>query len=131
MENKITALIVDDDKFLLDMYSLKLAKNNIEAITIGSTEEALNKLREGLSPDIILLDIVMPTMTGLELLAILRKEKLVEKATVIMLSNQNQPSDIDKAKEIGIDGYITKANTIPSEVVTQVIAIHTGKEKKV
>ena len=120
-DKKQKVLIVDDDKFLLNMYSLKFQKSGFGVDTAVGGQEALSKLREGVLPDILLLDVVMPAMDGLELLATIRKENLAPKAVAIMLSNQNQPADIEKAKNLGIKSYIVKANSIPSEVVAEVI----------
>jgi CheY-like chemotaxis protein len=113
-------LFVDDDKFLLDMYSLKFSKNDFIVHTSAYTEEALKLIRDGLEPDILLLDIVMPGMDGIELLSNLRKEGLVKKAVIIMLTNQGLPDDIARAKALNVDGYIIKATTIPSEVMAEV-----------
>jgi CheY-like chemotaxis protein len=123
MEKKLSVLLVDDDKFLLDMYSLKFAKNGFDVKTCVGSLPALKMLREGLDPDILILDIVMPNMDGLQLLEVVRSEKLAKKATVIMLTNQSQSSDIEKAKSLNVDGYIVKATTIPSEVLTEVMQI--------
>ena len=71
--------------------------------------------------DIIILDMVMPEMDGVELLSKIRKENLAKDAAVIILSNQGQSSEIDRAKGYGIAGYIVKATTIPSEVLKEVI----------
>lgn len=122
------ALLVDDDRFLLDMYSLKFKKGGIDVVTACGSKEALRTLREGLSPDVMILDIVMPSMDGLELLSAIRKENLAPKSTVIMLTNQSQSSDIEKAKSLGVDGYIVKATTIPSEVLTEVRNIMASKK---
>jgi CheY-like chemotaxis protein len=73
------------------------------------------------------MDIIMPGMDGLELLAKIRGEKLIPDAVVIMLTNQ--ADDEDKAKALGIDGFIIKATTIPSEVVEQVLTIYKNKKK--
>ncbi len=122
-ESKKKVLIVDDDQFLLSMYSTKFNKSGFDADTAVGGSEALTKLREGAKPDIILLDLVMPAMDGLELLAVIRKEKLAPEAMVVILSNQNQPADVEKAKSLGIASYITKANSIPSEIVAEVIKL--------
>lgn len=113
-------LIVDDDKFLLNMYSIKFQKEKFDVTVAADGMEALKKLQEGFVPDAIVLDIVMPVMDGLEFLEKIRAEDLAKDATLLILSNQGQSSDIDKAKRLGIDGYIVKATTIPSEVVTEV-----------
>jgi len=130
MENKpIKILFVDDDKFLLDMYALKFSKNNFEVHATQSTEEALKILREGMNPDILLLDVVMPGMDGVELLSILRTEKLIKNTVVIMLTNQGLPDDIGRAKTLNVDGYIIKATTIPSEVLAEVQKIYSSIKK--
>ena len=116
-------LIVDDDTFLLDMYALKFSQNNFEVYTGASGAQALEKLRGGLNPDIILLDIIMPEMDGFEMLDTINKEKLSESSTKIILSNKGQQSDIDRGKELGAVGYIVKANSTPAEVIDQVIGI--------
>lgn len=113
-------LIVDDDKFLLDMYSVKFKEAGFEVTLCPSSTDALKKIQEGLAPDAILLDMVMPEMNGLELLAKLHQEKNAEHSAIVVLSNQGQAGDIEEAKKIGVDGYIVKASTIPSEVLDKV-----------
>ncbi|MDQ5950153.1 MAG: two-component system, OmpR family, response regulator [Patescibacteria group bacterium] len=126
---KYNILIVDDDKFLLNMYSMKFTKEGMAVTAIGDPQEALEKLRGGLTPDIIVMDIVMPGMDGIELLTKIRAEKLSPSSVVIVLSNQGQQSDIDRAKAIGINGYIVKATTIPSEVLREVERIAEESKK--
>lgn len=113
-------LIVDDDKFLLNMYSIKFQKEGFDVTTASEGADALKKLQGGFAPEAIVLDVIMPIMDGLEFLEKIRGEGLAEDAVVLILSNQGQSSDIEKAKKLGIDGYIVKATTIPSEVVSEV-----------
>ena len=120
---KYKILLVDDDKFLLSMYTMKFTREGIDVTAIDRPTAALDKLKEGFKPDIIILDVVMPEMDGVELLAKIREENLAGDAVVIILSNQGQPSDIDRAKAFGINGYIVKATTIPSEVLRQILQI--------
>lgn len=112
-------LIVDDDKFLLDIYSLKFKSGGFEIDTAFGGEDALKKIREA-APDILLLDIVMPGMDGIEVLKKIKDEKIGGGMTIIILSNQSQQSDIDKATALGVDGYIIKASSTPSEVLVKV-----------
>lgn len=114
-------LIVDDDKFLLNMYSIKFQKEKFEVMTVGDGAEAIAKLQGGFSPDAIVLDVVMPVMDGIETLEKIRQDNLAKNAVILILSNQGQSSDIEKAKKLGINGYIVKATTIPSEVVKEVL----------
>lgn len=126
-DNKIQIFLIDDDRFLLDMYAVKFQKSGLHVEAVTGSSAALAKLREGYAPDIILLDIIMPTMDGLALLEIIRAEKLAPQSTIIMLTNQ--ADDEDRAKQLGIDGFIVKAMTIPSEVVTKVLDIYNTHKK--
>ena len=123
MGKKYTVLIVDDDKFLLDMYRKKFEREGATVDVAVGSEEALVKLRAGAKPDILILDIIMPGMDGIELLETIRKEKLVPNSAIIMLSNESDQGKIEKAKSLGIKGYIVKATFIPSEVVEEVLKI--------
>ncbi len=127
IESQPKIFLIDDDRFLLDMYSLKFKKSSLDIATSGSSLAALEKLRGGETYDILLLDIIMPGMDGMEFLKTIRAEKLLPKATVIMLTNQ--ADDVERAKALGVDGYIIKATTIPSEVVDKVLKIYQEKNK--
>lgn len=122
-------LIVDDDNFLLDMYALKFSENGYEVMPSSGSEDALNKLREGFLPDIMLLDVVMPKMDGFELIQAMNKEKLGTGAVKIILSNRGQPSDIETGNTLGVSGYIVKASATPSEVVKKVKEIFSSVNK--
>jgi two-component system sensor histidine kinase ChiS len=123
-------LIVDDDSFLLDMYALKFSKSNFSVSTAIGPEPALEKLRQGFSPEVILLDIMMPVMDGFELLTKIREEKLSPNSIVIFLSNRGQPSDVSQAENLGASGYIVKASSTPSEVIEKVVNIINNEKNK-
>lgn len=121
-------LLIDDDKFLLDMYALKFGKAGYEVKASDSTDGGLKMVRDGFVPDIMLVDIVMPGMDGLEMVSQVRKERLVPESTaIIMLTNQGASDDVAKAKKMNVDGYIVKATTIPSEVVREVERVYASK----
>ena len=122
-KNKGEIIIIDDDMFLLDMYSVKFNEKGYEVIPALGSMEALDKLRDGLKPKVILLDIVMPDMDGFELLKLINTEKLAEESKIIVLSNLGQESDIEKGTSLGAHGYIVKASATPSEVVEKVEAM--------
>ncbi len=123
MEKKYSVLMVDDDKFLLDMYRRKFEQKGIAPDLAVGSADALQKLREGANPDIVVLDIIMPGMDGLELLEAMRSEGLASESLVIMLTNESESSKIEKAKALGVAGYIVKATSIPSEVVEEILKI--------
>ncbi len=122
-------LILDDDRFLLNMYSMKFEKNGFEVRVAGGGPEALEILKEGFHPDIMLMDLIMPVMDGFTFYETAKKEKMIDNIIAIMLTNQGQVSDINRAKELGVHGYIVKATTIPSEVVEEVIQIYNNYKK--
>ncbi|MCL9971790.1 MAG: response regulator [Candidatus Pacebacteria bacterium] len=115
--------LIDDDTFLLDMYALKFKECGLPVEAINDPALALEKIRQGAKPDIILVDVIMPGMTGFDFLEALQKENLVPDARRVVLSNQGQQEDIDTAMKFGAMGYIIKASAIPSEVCDKVIAI--------
>lgn len=127
MNKPYTVLLVDDDKFLLGMYQKKFEKYGIKAEMSVGPEDALTKLRSGAKYDILVFDIIMPGMDGIELLSTVRKEKLAESSAIVMLTNESSSARIEDAKALGVAGYIVKATSIPSEVVEEIIKIADNK----
>lgn len=115
--------LVDDDRFLLDMYAVKFKAAGHEVTAFSSGEDVLKALREQPAPDALLLDVVMPGISGFEILDTIRKENLAPTMKVIILSNQGQDTDLERAKELKADGYIIKASAIPSEVFSETLRI--------
>ena len=123
MSENLKIFIVDDDKFLLDMYKVKFKEQGHDVEVSETGAEALAKLRGGYEPNVLLLDVVMPDVDGFEMLTAIKKEKLGGDPALIVLSNQGQESDISQAKKLGADHYIVKASAVPSEVLEQVIEV--------
>lgn len=124
---KTKILIVDDDNFLLDMYALKFSQNNFAVYTASNGVQAVAKIKEGLDPEIILTDIMMPDMDGFEMLEKINKENMAPNALKLVLSNKNQQADIDRGNALGVAGYIVKASSTPMEVISQVKDIISAK----
>lgn len=120
-------LLVDDDAFLRDMYATKFRELNYEIQVAESGEVALMRLKED-TYDVVLMDMVMPGMTGTELIQRIKEEKLGGDPRCIMLSNQSEETDKQAAFAAGAVGYIVKAELIPSEVVAAVQKI-VGEQK--
>jgi len=112
-------LLVDDDAFLRDMYATKFTQEGDDVSTARDGNEALTIFKQE-KFDVVIMDMVMPGMSGLELLREIKA--LPERTTCkyIVLSNQGEESDITAANAEGADGYIIKAESIPSEVVEKV-----------
>jgi CheY-like chemotaxis protein len=116
-----SVMIVDDDQFLLDMYTVKFQGAGYTVVGHTDSKAALEELRKGGSYDALLLDLIMPGIDGFELMRIVREENLVgEQTALIILSNQGQDADMENAKQYHIDGYLIKASTVPSEVLSYV-----------
>ncbi|MDE2213043.1 MAG: response regulator [Patescibacteria group bacterium] len=118
-----SVLLVDDDAFLLDLYARKFQQSGFSVVKADTADEALGKLRDGLSPEAVVFDIVMPHIDGYEFLEIMNKERLAPSAVKIALSNQTSEEDVKRAKSLGAQACIGKASAIPSETVEQVLAI--------
>jgi CheY-like chemotaxis protein len=112
-------LLVDDDVFLRDMYATKFKEHGDEVVMAESGEQALQLAAADVF-DVIIMDMVMPSMTGVELLQALKKIENAKEAKCIVLSNQGEDADMTQAYAEGAVGYIIKAASIPSEVVTKV-----------
>lgn len=122
-KDKKKILIVDDDSFLLDMYALKFSQNNFEVYTAGNGVHVLEKLKGGLVPDILLIDIIMPGMDGFEVLTQINKQKLCPNCIKIILSNKSERQDKEQGSKLGVAGYIVKASSTPGEVIDQAVRI--------
>ena len=122
-------LLVDDDNFLLDMYSMKFSKAGYQVTVANGPEQALSKLKDVYVPDILIFDLIMPKMGGIELFKKLKQEGLVENTVNIILSNQGKASDIEEVRDLGIHGYIVKALHTPSEVVEKVNEVYIKNKK--
>lgn len=108
MSNK-KILVVEDDEFLFDAYRLKLEKENFEVAIAHDGEEAL-KQADLFKPDLIILDIVMPKMDGIETLKRLKKNPRTSSIPIIIASNVDQAEKVNECKQLGAVDYFVKSN---------------------
>ena len=120
-------LLVDDDAFLRDMYATKFTESGYTVSVAMGGEEALGIVDKEGPFDVVLLDMVMPGMTGVDFLKAMHQHEGTENTKCIVLSNQGEQADKDAAKTAGATGYIVKAESIPSEVVAQVESLASSK----
>ena len=113
-------LLVDDDIFLRDMYATKFIECGHAVTPAVHAIDALRILETTTDFDLMLVDMIMPGMTGVELLAEIKRILPELHMKSIVLSNQGQDQDIEEASSAGAIGYIIKAQSVPSEVVKQV-----------
>lgn len=112
-------LLVEDNDFIRNMYQLKLAKSDIEVIEAVDGAMALQKIKEH-QPDVVLLDLMMPNVSGIEVLKELKKQGLTPKLPVVVLTNVMDQQTIDEAKGLGARDYIVKTDLTPSQVLDKI-----------
>ena len=120
--NNGNVLLIDDDKFLVEMYGMKFQSLGFTVHAALSVDDGLAVLRGGFSADAIVFDIAMGGKDGFALLGALDGERLGKGALRVALTNQSDDAERQKATELGADLYLIKASVIPSEVVNIVAA---------
>jgi len=115
-------LLVEDDVFIRDIYETKLSQENFEVVMAENGIDALKKL-ENFVPDIVLLDIVMPYMDGMDFLKEFKKNENWKNIPIIMLSNLSDKERVTEAMKQGVNDYLIKSHFTPSEVVEKINAL--------
>ena len=111
-------LLIEDDKFIIDIYSTKFKEEGFEVEVAINGEKALQKTKE--KPDLILLDIVLPGLDGWGILREIKKNEETKSIPVVVLSNLSQKSEVEKSFKMGAVKYLIKSNYTPSQVVKEV-----------
>lgn len=119
MEDKKKILIIEDEKFLLEMYDMRLTAAGFEVITALEGKEGLHLAVEK-KPDLIILDIVLPEISGYEILRMLKKDPDTKDITVLVFSNLSQEEEIQKGLDLGASDYVVKTEVTPSQLVEKV-----------
>ena len=113
-----TILVAEDQRTILNLIEFKLKNSGYNVIVVEDGLSALQKAKT-LKPDLILLDVMMPLMTGFEVLAELKKDDLTKDIPVLILTAQTREDEVLKGLELGADDYILKPFS-PSEVVARI-----------
>jgi DNA-binding response OmpR family regulator len=119
LENKKKVILVEDDKFLSEMYATKLAESGFEVEAAFDGEEGLKMIKNE-KPDLVLLDIVLPKKDGFEILKVMKGDAELQNILVIALTNLGQKEEVEKGLKLGADDYVVKAHFTPTEVVAKV-----------
>jgi len=114
-----TILIVEDDENLGSVYETRLQAEGFTTKRVANGEEAIAAATQAL-PDLILLDVMMPKVSGFDVLDILRSTPETAKAKVIMLTALSQDSDKERARQLGVDDYLIKSQVVIAEVVEKI-----------
>ncbi|MBL7155035.1 MAG: response regulator [Candidatus Portnoybacteria bacterium] len=118
-KNKKKILIIEDEKFLLEMYQSRFEKEGYRVFTAINGQPGL-ELAQKEKPDLIILDILMPEMDGYEVIKKLKENSQTEKIPILVLSNLGQPEEINQGLKLGADDYIIKTDLTPSELINKV-----------
>ncbi len=112
-------LLVEDDPFLIDIYSVKFKERGFSIDIAKDGDECFSKIEEG-SPDLVLLDIVLPRLDGWEILRKLKNDGKLSDLKIVILSNLGQKGEVEKGMKLGAIKYLIKAHYTPTEVVKEV-----------
>ena len=113
-------LVIEDDPFLVKAYQIKFAQEGAAVTAITDGKQAVEYIKAHTPPHIVLLDIMLPGMSGFEILKELRGIATWKDVPVIILTNLGQSQDMDKAKELGAQEYIVKANSRITDIIDRV-----------
>lgn len=112
-------LIVEDDPFLLKMYSKKLQVEGFEVEIAKDGEEGLIKIKSFL-PDLVLMDLMLPKLNGLEAIEKAKSDPATKNIPILVLSNLSATTDTEEAVKKGAIGYLIKSDYTPSQVIDKI-----------
>ena len=118
-EKKKTIVLVEDEKIIANLIELRLERSGYEVKTVHDGKAGLDLILES-KPDLVLLDVALPTLGGFDILDKLKEEKLLPDLPIIIISNSGQSVEIERAKDAGVRDYLIKVNFSPEEVLEKV-----------
>jgi len=125
-------LLVEDDPFLIDIYTTKLKESGFKLEIADNGEEALKKIRKrnaanfekkkkkNLWPDVLILDIVLSRIDGWQVLQEIKKDEKLKDLKIIVFTNLGQKEEVEKGLRLGATKYLIKAHYTPSELVEEI-----------
>ena len=125
--DKKKILLVEDDTALAAVYRSRLELEGFEINEVNNGEDALSAAIS-FKPDLILLDAMMPKISGFDVLDILRNTPETANMRIIMLTALSQPKDKERAEALGVDDYLVKSQVVIADVIER-IKHHLGKDK--
>ncbi len=120
-------LLVEDDEALAQMYTMRLQAEGFGVEHVANGEDALSAAVK-YRPDLIVLDAMMPKISGFDVLDILRNTPETANMRIIMLTALSQPKDKERAETLGVDDYLVKSQVVIADVINR-IRYHLGIEK--
>ncbi|TML89760.1 MAG: response regulator [Actinobacteria bacterium] len=117
----MTVLVIDDDPVIVKLLRVNFELEGFNVISAGDGREGVEMVRAE-RPDVVISDIMMPTMNGLELVSILKSDPTTADVPVLLLSAKAQMADVQRGFELGADDYVTKPFD-PIELIDKVTAL--------
>lgn len=114
-----TVLLVEDEPLLANLLKQRLEKENVRVLLGRDGEEAL-KILETETPNLILLDIILPKVSGFEIMETVKTDPKFRKAPIIIISNLGQDSDVAKGQSLGAIEYFVKAQVSIEELILRI-----------
>jgi len=114
-------LIIEDDELFSDLYSQKLTKEGYQVDVAADGVAGLEKLKD-VQPDLVLLDLVMPHMSGLKFLEAYRNTHKLSPARIVVVSNRTSDAEMKRSRELGVIDYLIKAQYTPDQIVAKIQA---------
>lgn len=111
-------LIIEDVPFFIELYQIALEEAGYQVLKARDGEEGLKMASE--HPDLILLDMMLPKISGIEVLKKLRSENSTKDIPILVLTNYSQNEIIKEANDLGIQGYLHKVEMTPTKVVEHI-----------
>ncbi|HVU59834.1 MAG TPA: response regulator [Candidatus Saccharimonadales bacterium] len=112
-------LLVEDDDAIANVYLTRLQAENFDVRRVTNGEDALAAALS-YKPDLVLLDIMMPKVSGFDVLDILRNTPETANLKVIMLTALSQDSDRERAESLGVDEYLVKSQVVIADVIDRI-----------
>src|SRR5690606_35071538 len=117
--SQIKILIVEDDLFIRELYERQLSLAGYDVASAADGPEGLTKINQKV-PNLLLLDIMLPKMNGLDLLKAIKAQDQTKNVPVILLTNLGQDSVIKEGFNLGADGYLIKSAYTPDQIIEEI-----------
>ncbi|MCY4323647.1 MAG: phosphate regulon transcriptional regulator PhoB [Gammaproteobacteria bacterium] len=118
----VKVMLVEDETDIREMLALSFMRAGLEVVEAETAEECLQKIEQNVLPDVMIIDWMLPGMSGIELVRRVRKDTLVKETPIIMLTARGEEVDKLKSFEVGVDDYVTKPFS-PRELNARVAAL--------
>jgi CheY-like chemotaxis protein len=111
----VRILLTEDDPIVAELYRLRLDREGHQVDVATDGQAALEAVRRE-RPDLILLDIRMPRLSGIAVLEEVRADEQLREIPVVMLTNYSDPAQVQRCRDLGIEAYLVKSRTTPRQL---------------